>query len=159
MLVVEVVPVLVVVEVATVPLVVADTTPATTVALLLVLVVPLELVTVFYGMDEVVVEGAKRPIITLGGSGVFLARLLLLRLGREDGLRLVLGGGLGLGGHLLRLNLGVVVGEQMPFRSLGATVRHLEELDSGSELVVDAGLLMHAYIGDAHEKCRDDGRL
>ena len=74
-------------------------------------------------------------------------------------MRRALRGGLGLGGCLLRLDAGVVVGEQTSLLSLGASVRHLEELDGGGELVVDAELLAHADVGDAHGNRRDDGHL
>ena len=74
-------------------------------------------------------------------------------------MRLALGDGLGLGGCLIFLDVGVVVRKQAPFFGLGASAGHLEELDSGCELVVDSELLVHAGVGDTHGESRDDGRL
>ena len=76
-----------------------------------------------------------------------------------DGLRLALGGRpyrVLRGRGLLLLQVRVVVGEETAFLGLGALVGHLEKLDDGRELIVDAEFLTHADVRDAPGQGGDD---
>ena len=56
----------------------------------------------------------------------------------------------------LLLQVRVVVGEETTLLGLGALVDHLEKLDDGRELIMDAKLLAHADVRDAPGESVDD---
>ena len=83
----------------------------------------------------------------------------MLGLRGKDNLRVALGGRpcrVLRGRGLLPLQVRVVVGGETAFLGLGALVGHLEKLDDGRELIMDAELLAHADVRDAPGEGGDD---
>jgi hypothetical protein len=108
-------------------------------ALLMFLAELLELEAVLCAVGVYVMEDIEGTLAALAWSGSFAAMVMpLLMFHHEDGRWLALGGALYLGVCGINVRVRDIVGEEAPLLSLGALFRHLKEIDSGGEVVLDS---------------------